>query len=1172
MAAARKTRKAKRAKAKKLTAKRGAAVKKKAAKRRAAKTTIAKARVAKKRAAKTRAAKKKTAKRIAAKRAAAKGGTAKRRTVHAQFHADLSDAHPGEDYWVSVNGDRILMQAHTEETLAKAFAEAPHLRASAKRANSQITHFAAQTVAMHTDCVTRVHLRHSMKNFPNAKSKTGVGHSAIFIPPRGAELAKLGADAVVHAVPIDYLSTARCFLFHHPELINQDVDLTGDIFDYMEDDRTVSTAINNLALLMRSMGQPTEFPDVGWATLVPFTPPKNPETGMTGETYYQQTPSIRVTGEARNPLGPLLIWVQNNPTFKDKKWTVQPGEAVVPASGPAPMARAARSAARAAKKKSKAAARDSSWQAALANNAAISGCKTAISILDPDKKKLKITMENNYIRYLGAYIRFYNAKGEALKVPNWKPDDAGIPYDLAVAMGIQYDDVRYMGLLSPNNCVLAIPFPPPGKLQTEVTFPPGAVSASVYGSGLGVGYNPWPKTPALGGILTGTFNLGVPAFMLGFGVASQTYKPLYDIIQTLTSHKAFMVAAGLFVAGWAGYIIGSSVNNKEMNWSSFTSLVGLLFNVAASKALLWVELTVAANKVVEQIPFAGWLMLTLNIFTGIAQMAQTIIAIATSDWNIENRIATSITTKVTVHPDPRNKSFPQGGAKRSCVVKMIYQDQTRPTVQKTVDVGEEAKTLLVEFPANTLGGQVKFEADFYVDRWMAAKATTGVMDNDDKNVAALSMYLVQLPVPLDNKSIYSHARLLTYTNGAYGWTDTPDAPQATIASRNTSRTGNALGDWTGITLSQRFGMIGFAWQAAGMGIVDCDTQAQGQLYAFQNINIPGTPMNAVEFPSCGFTGQSRLIYDSFPPKFLMKDGNWVIDPSTGRPTPDPTDIMLGQYYVDPRLANVPFGDGGGYHLRKVTLDPPTPFDMSKNQPSYGRFAFFPDSVALHPSRLVIGVNARYKKLQIVTLNKNGAADADVQLGQIGSGPATDQTRPGLMFNPVAVTCTTDGTIIVLEDTKSSSGREITAISRLSAYDLHMNPVNRFFDGLGHPSPWLYLSQPKDYYYLDLTSTGDEQMTYIYVLYYIGTGAAPSDYHMAIYTYGQTPPTQNPLVVTDSIPVARVAVDMWRSAYTLNFAMVTDGKGNPAGPTGPGTGPAGRTVPSVSMWLPPIPTR
>jgi hypothetical protein len=76
--------------------------------------------------------------------------------------------------------------------------------------------------------------------------------------------------------------------------------------------------------------------------------------------------------------------------------------------------------------------------------------------------------------------------------------------------------------------------------------------------------------------------------------------------------------------------------------------------------------------------------------------------------------------------------------------------------------------------------------------------------------------------------------------------------------------------------------------------------------------------------------------------------------------------------------------------------------------------------------------------------------------------------------------------------------------------------------------------------------------------------------MAIYTYGKKPPAQNPLVTTPNIAAAGMAVDMWHTVYTENFAMVTDGAGHPAGPAAPGAGPAGRTGPSVSMWLPPVP--
>ncbi len=96
------------------------------------------------------------------------------------------------------------------------------------------------------------------------------------------------------------------------------------------------------------------------------------------------------------------------------------------------------------------------------------------------------------------------------------------------------------------------------------------------------------------------------------------------------------------------------------------------------------------------------------------------------------------------------------------------------------------------------------------------------------------------------------------------------------------------------------------------------------------------------------------------------------------------------------------------------------------------------------------------------------------------------------------------------------------------------------------------------------------MTYLYVLYYTGDGSAPSDYSMAIYQYGTEAPATNPLVSTPNIPADRLAVDMWHTVYTLNFDMVTDDQGGHAGPKNASTGLDGRTVPSLSEWIPPLP--
>lgn len=885
-------------------------------------------------------------------------------------------------------------------------------------------------------------------------------------------------------------------------------------------------------------------------------------------------PTEQVQNAALPALAPLLVAVQNDLAFKDKKWSVQSGSSVDPSPPPPPEAKIGGGGQGIAPKASAAVvASADQWKAAVANPRSVMGVKTSLSVTDPAARQIEITMANSYIRYLGAYVRFYDADGKVIQAPDWTPDNGGLLYELVALCDVQYDDVRYLGYISPMNSFLGVPIGPEGKLKLKITFPKNAVSASVYGSGLGTGANPWPKTPALGGVVTAVFNLGAPALMLGFGTAAQSYAPLYKIIDELMATKGFIATIMVAGVGYSAYIVGSSVMQQEPNWSAITFAASLLFNPAATKALVWIELQITEQVVAEQIPFVGWIMLAINITTGIAQMSQTIVAVATSHWNIENKISTTVTTRVTIHPDPRHKTFPQGeaGERRTCVVKMIYQDQIRPTVSQTVDApaNSTATTLVAAFTENTLGGRVKFEADFYEGDWLAGKATTGFVPNDALNAVSIDMYLVEYPVPLSEQSIYSHARILGYTGGKYAWTDTKQAPTATLTIRDNSPDGNALGDWTGITLSQRAAMLGMSWQASGVGIADCNTGARGQLYAFQNVNIPGTPMNAVKFPSCGFGGKTRLIYDPYPPKFLMKDGNWELD-ETNQPKPDPNDMALGEYYVDPRPASLPYDQGGGFHLRKIELDANTPFDMSKDQPSWGRFAYFPDSVCMHPSGLVIGVSAQYQKLQVVTLVESGRRDIDVPLGTIGSGPALNADRPGLMFYPVAVTCTYDGTILVLEDTKSSTGTAVTAVSRLSAYDLQMNPVSRFFDENGNPSPWLYLANSADFHYLDVSSVGDEKMTYIYILYYAGSGATPSDYHMAIYTYGPTKPAKNPLVTTDNVAAAKLAVDMWHSAYTLNFPMTTDENGKPAGPKNSSTGPAGRTVPSVSMWVPPKP--
>jgi hypothetical protein len=1095
--------------------------------------------------------------------------------MHTVFHADLSDAHPGEEYWLHAMGKKYALIAHTPETLAKA--RAGGAAALASVCDEHLTHYTQMPVYLPADRVVRVHLKHTMKTFPGAGGETGVSHCAIHIPPAAALKGAHGTPETAMHTAINYVTTAQGLMFHHADLINVDPTTTTTIYGYMTGVKAISDQFQSLALIMRQMGPPTE--NSGWANLLPFTPPASDLKGCDGKTtYYMQQPTQDLMTQAGPVMTSMMQATKNDLTLAGvppvaggyKKWTLQPGTSVQ-----APAANRNNAAGMEALGSVEALG-DGTWQAALANTGTVTGLTATISVLSASNRQISLTFNNTYIRYLAGYIQFLDASNNPVSVPSWSPDDPGIIYKAMTVGDIQYDDLRFLGYIGPVDNVMAIPIAAdPGVLQVNITFPPNAVKAMIYGSGLGTGSDLWPKTPIVGGLLTGLLNLGVPAFMLAFGAAAQSYKPLYDIVNTLSSNNAFVSVVVIGGVAFFGGQFGVSAYHKQMNWKAFSTLSQLLFNQAATKLLLWVEVETAGEAAADEIPFAGWIMLALNIGTGIAQMAETIVEVATSDWNIGNSISLTVTTNVTIHPDPRHRAFPQGPAGDAVTydVKMIFQDQNRPTVTVTgsVPAGTTPTTLQASFPGNTLGGQVKFEADFYIGTWLAGKATTGFMGNNVDDVTQVDVFLIQFPIPLTAKSVYLHTSLLTYQNGNYQWQPTANVPTGTIANANTSSTGNAISLWTGLALSQRYGMLGAAWKAAGMGITSCVSGQGGQLFAMQNVDIPGEPMNSVIFPVCGLDGSTLLVYDPYPPKFQMNNGQWVIGPD-GNPVPDPADTPLGEYYVDPRKASNDPSVDGGYHLRSVTLSPATPFNMGSNLLSYGRMLYPPDSMALHPSGHYIAVNSQYARIMIGSLQPGGVADTDLPLANVYSGQAQAPDRPGLLFHPVAVSCANDGTIFILEDTKSAGSNNSVVLARVQSFDLNGNPVNRFFDDNGNPGSFLNLSTTGSNTYLDIAAVGDPTMTYLYVLYYTGDGTVAADYNMSIYQYGKTAPATNPLVTTPNIPAARVAVDMWHTAYTLNYDMVTDGKGNPAGPKNATTGPGGRTVPSISEWLPPVPTK
>ena len=137
-----------------------------------------------------------------------------------------------------------------------------------------------------------------------------------------------------------------------------------------------------------------------------------------------------------------------------------------------------------------------------------------------------------------------------------------------------------------------------------------------------------------------------------------------------------MVSIGVTYFG-ADFIYNGAVN-KKMDWKAFSSLLQILFTQACTKALLWCEAQILEGEIEDEIPFAGWIMLAINIATTLAQLAETIVEVSTSPWMIPNSISTTITSAVTVYPDPRHNAFPQppAGSQVTWVAKMLYRIKT----------------------------------------------------------------------------------------------------------------------------------------------------------------------------------------------------------------------------------------------------------------------------------------------------------------------------------------------------------------------------------------------------------------------------------------------------------------------------------------------------------------
>ncbi len=320
---------------------------------------------------------------------------------------------------------------------------------------------------------------------------------------------------------------------------------------------------------------------------------------------------------------------------------------------------------------------------------------------------------------------------------------------------------------------------------------------------------------------------------------------------------------------------------------------------------------------------------------------------------------------------------------------------------------------------------------------------------------------------------------------------TANAPLAVVTDLNADDTGNNLAKLVDITMNDKAYMLGYCWRASGQNIPETGGKfpISGQIHAFQNINALEDPEASLKFSPSGFVNQPAIVYDQFGPAplFSVPDSfaarldqggavaadlaalfaafayplpsnaivaivtagaAWTIGEANAAPTyalsrvTDTIEVhtypteAIGQnnFYLQP-TSDSP--TDYQYHLRRVTLDNTTPFDMAQSK-SWGLFTLpFNDDLVVHPQGYVVAISDTLSRMMILKLPDAPAPDPDAVAAVIVSGPAGNHGRQGLMNGPTALSVTADGRILVLEQGTS------TVPGRIQAFDVNGNPAPSF---------------------------------------------------------------------------------------------------------------------------------
>lgn len=743
----------------------------------------------------------------------------------------------------------------------------------------------------------------------------------------------------------------------------------------------------------------------------------------------------------------------------------------------------------------------------------------ALNGTQANRGELRVTARNAWLRQLSAYAEFFDAGGAAIE-----PGPLVLLPPGVAEVFDRHKTKRYVDCIGPISTVFGVPLPP-DPVTLRIPFPDNAAKMRLYWGGLGTGkYD--EAVCALGITATATFQLALPVFLLAAGAAD--YKT--DFVSNLLKDKMVLysvygAAAGL--VGDSAIRIGRAQNPgaaaKEVA-IRFGPMIGkFLAKKGAAKFAVWLARKISEGAVRRAIPLVNAAFLAFDTAVTLAQLGQTIAAIIQSPFYYDFEITRSFDLRVKIRPDPRFGTFPDHRDRMR--VQVVYDTAGELRHFETTDLRDRVSTPIdVTFAGTPAGGHMKVFVFFYANNhWQSAAGSTPWFEargQDGTPARQVEITIENALIPLSSDSVYQHQGSIVFENGQHRWKLGP-APEAT-APNEVPDSSNQLLTLNGITVAQAPGMIGYAWQATGLGLPRDRVgtpPVNDAMYVVQNLSLRQHPSSAHAISPIGFTLQSGITYELAS----AADGsgrNFFLDPSRGAFDPDQN-------------------PAGGHHLRHVALSPDQPplFEVASGR-SWGRFPERIDSFVVTQNH-VAGITGATSKIYILRLPDAPVADADARMASLASG---EGERDGLLSGPRAIAVALDGRLLVLEEGNR----------RVQCFDLTGNPVPYFRspDGTPNSSPVLPLRDAESTKFLDLSV---EANGYLFVLGHRGASesAKAEDYRVDIYE-----PDGTFLVATTGVAAGKIAVDLARGMFTLNWETLR--------------GPNGRIEPSVSRWVPPPP--